>query len=286
MFGKENNTQKNNHEYADSEFILLDDLVYAPLYALANSSHKLRTHIIETVKELGITKQQGQEEILRLKNMNIAYDKMRQESGEGCSIDNLQLQIPLLSIVPLSALNIEQAEIDFSTEVCAVKEQNGKFSMNARVCSPGQRDSDYLPRVSYKMKVSSIPVTEGIMRLTDMLSSNQVVKQTDTIPAGIQGSSDFQEQKNIWHRVEHLKSKIVRLKQLYKKVQEIMDEQERLRQISSDNFADNVYDFDSEKYDMVKSNIVNRIMEYQTEIMDLEIINGLDKDYETEKDNE
>ena len=38
--------ENNQKGYRDSDFILLDDLVYAPLYALAKSNHQLRAQVV------------------------------------------------------------------------------------------------------------------------------------------------------------------------------------------------------------------------------------------------
>lgn len=270
-----------NTEIMSNDFIPLDDLVYAPLHALAQSNHKLRAQIIDAIKGMGSSKQNGQEETVHLKNINIAYDQLRPEPDEGYSVDTLQVQIPLLSIVPIANLNVEKAEIDFSTEIKAVSnKESGESRINARICAPSQRDSDFLPKVSYKLQISSVPATEGILRLTDSLSSGQVAKKLDSRPMAATGGLGSDEQKDMFEKVKKLKVKIGRLKQLHKKISDMIDEQERLRQISKDAFEEDTYEFDKDKYMMAQSNIVNRIMEYQEQIMNAEIKYGLEKDYE------
>lgn len=280
---KESSSQeeKQNWEgYKDSDFILLDDLVYAPLHALAKSNQQLRAQIVDAIKNMGVICQNGQEETIKLNNINITYDQVRQEGEEGYSVDNMQMQVPLLSIIPLTNLNVEKAEIEFSTEVRVVNEGEGTCKINARICSPEQRDSDFLPRVSYKMKVCSIPATEGILRLTDLLSSNQVAKQLDTRPVAVDGNLGSDDQKRMWQDVNKMKAKVKKLKQLYQKISDMIDRQERLQQISNETFAENTMEFDKDKYLMAQSNIANRIMEYQEKIMNREIEFGLNKDYE------
>lgn len=266
--------------YQDSEFIPLDDLVYAPLHALAKSNQQLRAQVVDTIKSMGTVRQNGQEEVVRLNNINIAYDQVRPEGDEGYSVDNLQMQVPLLSIVPITNLNVEKAEIDFSTEVRAEKQDEGKCMITARICSPEQRESDFLPRVSYKLQITSLSATEGIMRLTDMLSSNQIAKKTDTTPVAVDGNLGSNDQKNTWLEVSKLKAKIKKLKQLYQKISDMIAEQERMEQISKDAFEDITREFDKDKYMMALSHIANRIMEYQEKIMNREIEFGLEKDYE------
>ena len=273
--------EKRSAEIMDNDFIPLDDLVYAPLHALAQSNHRLRAQIIEAIRAMGCSRQNGQEETVHLNNMNIAYDQLRPEADEGYSVDSLQVQVPLLSIVPVANLNVEKAEIDFSTEIKAVNnEETGVTGINARICAPSQRESDFLPKVSYKLHISSIPATEGILRLTDALSASQVAKKLDTRPVAVSGDLGSDEQKSVLLETKKLKAKISRLKQLHQKISDMIVEQERLHQISKDAFEEDTYEFDKDKYLMAQSNVVNRIMEYQEQIMNMEIKYGLVKDYE------
>ncbi|MCM1040232.1 MAG: DUF2589 domain-containing protein [Roseburia sp.] len=273
--------ERRNEEIMDNDFIPLDDLVYAPLHALAKSNHRLRAQIVDAIKAMGSSKQNGQEETIHLDNINIAYDQLRPEGDDGYSVDSLQVQVPLLSIVPVANLNVEKAEVDFSTEIKAVNnEETGVTGINARICAPSQRDSDFLPKVSYKLHIASIPATEGILRLTDALSSSQVAKKLDTRPVAVGGDLGSDAQKSVLLETKKLKAKISKLKQLHQKIADMMTEQERLHQISKDAFEEDTYEFDKDKYLMAQSNIVNRIMEYQEKIMNMEIKYGLEKDYE------
>ncbi len=275
------NDEKKKNAIVDSNFIPLDDLVYAPLHALAKSNQQLRADIVSSIRAMGTSKQNGQEEVIHLNNINIAYDQIRSDDDNGYSVDNMQIQVPLLSIVPVTNLGVDKAEIDFSTEIKAVDNPvTGERSINARICSPSQRDSDFLPKVTYKLKISSISATEGIMRLTDILSSNQVAKKLGTTPIAVSGDYGSEEQKGIMEEIKLLKAKISKLNQLYHKIDDLIAEQERLYQISKDAFEEDTYAFDRDKYLMAQSNIINRIMEYKEKIMNMEISYGLDRDYE------
>lgn len=272
---------KSPGEIMDNDFILLDDLVYAPLHALAKSNHQLRAEIVEAIRTMGTSKQNGQEEVIQLDNINIAYDQIHPEGDDGYSVDNLQVQVPLLSIVPVTNLGVDKAEISFSTEVKAVNnKETGETKINARICSPSQRESDFLPKVSYKLKVSSISATEGIMRLTDILSTNQVAKKMDTTPVVLNGDLGNEEQKKIVQENKQLRTKVGKLRQLHEKISEMMAEQERLYQISKDAYAEDTYAFDKEKFLMAQSSIINRIMEYEEKIAEGEVTYGLERDFE------
>jgi predicted transcriptional regulator len=255
-------------------------LVYAPLHALALSNQQLRAQVVDAIKSMGTVKRNGTEESVCLDNLNIAYEQVRPEGDEGYTVDNLQMQVPLLSIVPITNLNVENAEIDFSTEVKAEKNEDGKCDITARICSPEQRESDFLPRVSYKMKISSLPATEAVMRITDQLSSNQIAKRLDSTPVAVDGNLGSDEQKGIMQDVSKLKAKIKKFKQLYQKISDMITEQENMLQLSQEGFEEDTWEFDKDKYLMAQSNIANRIMEYQEQIMNKEIEYGLNKDYE------
>lgn len=264
----------------ESDFILLDDLVYAPLHALAVSNERLRAHVVEAIRSMGVPFQNGTEETVQLSNINIAYEQVRPEGDEGYSVDNLQMQVPLLSIVPITNLNVEKAQIDFATEVKAEKGVDGACSILARICSPEQRASDFLPRVSYRMKICSIPATEGILRLTDILSANQVAKKIDTTPVASDGNLESEGQKSVWQEVSRWKTKLRKLRRLYQKISDMIAEQERMQQISREAFAADTREFDKEKYLMAQSDIANRIMACQEEIMNREIEYGTELDHE------
>jgi hypothetical protein len=267
--------QKNGNNIMDNDFILLDDLVYAPLRALAESNQRLRAHVVEAIKSMGSVRQNGQEEVIHLDNINIAYDQVRPEGDDGYSVDNLQLQVPLLSVVPITNLSVKKAEIEFATEVRSDVDKDGKVKINGRICSPEQRDSNFLPRVNYHMEIKSVPATEGIMRLTDLLSSNQMAKQLDTTPVTVEGNLSSDEQKSMWQEISDLRTQIKKWKQLYQKVSDTLTEQEKLYQISKEAYESDTYEYDRDKYLKAQSDIMNRIMEAQEKIVTLELENGL-----------
>lgn len=264
----------------DNEFIPLDDLIYAPLHALAKSSQQLRAYVVDAIKGMGALRQNGQEETVQLNNINIAYDQVRQEGDEGYRVDNLQMQVPLLSIVPITCLNIEKARIDFCTEVRAEQEAGNDCAITARICAPRSRESDNLPRVSYQMEISSLPATEGIMRLSDMFNGSHIVKKTDATPVAIDGNLGDDEHKSTWQDISKMKDKIKKLQRLYQKIEDMIAEQERFCEISRKAYPDAAGDFNKERYLAAQAQIAAQIMEYREQIMDREIEFELDRENE------
>lgn len=209
----------------DSNFIPLDDLVYAPLHALAQSDQQLRTQVVETIKSMGVLRLNG-------------------------------------------------------TEVRVERAETGECVVMARICSPEQRESDFLPRVSYRVRIGSLPATEGVMRLADMLGASQIARKLDTTPVAVDGNLGSEDQKHTWQEVSGLRARIKKLKQLHQKITDMITEQERMEQMGREAFAETAKEFDRDKYLMAQANIINRIMEYQEKIMNREIEFGLEKDYQ------
>lgn len=273
-------TGQKEADIMDDEFILLEDLVYAPLHALVKANQELQAQVVETIKSMGESKQNGKEETIHLSNINIAYDQLHPETEESCSVDKLQVQVPLLSIVPVTALSVEKAEISFSAEVKAVTNEAGEKKINARVCAPALRDSDFLPKVSYKLQISSVPANEGFLRLTDMLSVNQVAKKLDSTPIVLDGEPGDEEQKNFLQENKRLRARISRLKLLYRKISDMMKEQERLYEIHKDVLTEGMYEYDRNRYVMAQSRIMNQIMKYQEQMVEKELLYELEKEFE------
>lgn len=254
----ENDDGKGN--ILDSDFVNLDDLVYAPLHALAESNHKLRSEVINNIQSMANVDNKNNEEIYELKKINIAYNQVRADVDDSYSVDKLQVQVPLLSIVPVTNLGIEEAEIGFSTEVRTQENMDKtERKFEARVCSPEQRNSDFLPRVSYKMKVKSIPATEGIMRLVDALSANQVAKKLDSQIISPNGNSAAGTTNEDASSINNWKNRVTKLRLLYSKVSDALDEMEQLNKIKSPNM-NNEEAYDKNFFENKKTDIVNEIL--------------------------
>ncbi len=281
--GKKKRAGENEGGYQVSDFILLDDLVYAPLHALAKSNQHLRNHVVESIKSLGSTRQEGTEEIIQLNNMNIAYNQIHPDS-EGYSIDNMQLEVPLLSIVPVTNMNVEKAEIDFSTEVLVIKKKDGEYSINGRICSPEQREGDFLPRVTYKLSVNSIAASEGLMRLTDILNTNQVARKRNVVPMTPDGKLGTEAQAEWQQSLSDRRMKIKKLRKLYRKVTDMIEEQEKLYEIGRDTCENDTYTYDKDRFRQAQSDIMNEIMELKEEIMAEEVRYELEEKPEQEEE--
>lgn len=170
---KTKTTDADKH-YLTGEFMRIEDLLYAPLQALSISNQNLRKQVIDEIKSMSEEKGTDEHPVYLLDNLNVAYKQFRRDENNLFRKDTVEMTVPELSIVPISGLNVKEAEIDFTAEVCSVV-IDGESTLSARVCSPGTRDSDDLPKMVCKMKIESIPATEGEMRIIDTINSSKLV---------------------------------------------------------------------------------------------------------------
>lgn len=251
----------------DNDFMPLQELVYASLQALEESNIRLHNHAINTIKRLTSNTTTNTDDIIHLKNLSLAFDQIHPDD-DGYCLDKMQLDIPLLSIISLTNLAIEKAEIDFSAEICTEIDNDGKKVINARVTSPEQRDTDHLPHISYKITVASEPGTEGLLRITDIMNTNQIARKTDSTPVSLSGELADESQKKNWKEINHLKTNVKRLTRLYSKISEIFSAQKNIRQGMSNN--DKAALLDEQKFEEYKNTIGESIIKFQNQIAELE----------------
>ena len=263
--------RKGKNEYIDNQFILLDDLVYAPLHALAHSNMQLQASVVEAIRNMGTVRQNGQDEIIHLNNVNIAYEHLKPEQQDGYSVENVQLKVPLLSIVPVNNLAVKKAEIGFSAEIKVTNETDDQYKVNARICSPEQRSTDYLPKVSYNMEVRSVSALEGLLRVSDLLSINPVAKQLDTVslsPEGVVRSDQYSQMLQMRDKLNVQEKK---LSALYQKITDTISSQEKLQELNGKPEQQKKYQFRKEKYEKFQDDIMEEVMQLKEKILQMDI---------------
>ncbi|MCI9078081.1 MAG: DUF2589 domain-containing protein [Lachnospiraceae bacterium] len=270
--GKATDKQETKHYKTDeitndtSQFFPLNDLVYAPLKAVALSNMNLSISLIDNLKSLGTVKHTGNEEVLFLKNLNIEYDKLHPSENNDTYIEKVEMQVPLLSLIQIPSLNIKNAEVDFQTEVAVLEDKQNKKSIVGRICSPQTRKTDELPKIEYKIKLKSASVTEGYMRITDALDSSPVSKKLGAspltssrdIPEALQTS--FDQKRNLQKQADILHG-------LYNDISEFIKENETA---NNSFFTDNK-EFNKQKYENMKQDILTKILKIKEALLDNEI---------------
>lgn len=249
-----------------SQFFPLDELVYAPLKAVALSNLNLGTSFIDNIKSLGTVKHIGNEEVLFLKKLNIEYDKLHPSENNDTYIEKVEMQVPLLSLIQIPNLNIKNAEVDFQAEVAVVEDKGNKKGIVARICSPQTRKTDELPKIEYKIKLKSAGVTEGYMRIVDALDSSPVSKKINAspltssrnVPEALQAS--FDQKRKLQKQLDILYG-------LYNDISEFIKENES----ANESFFINDREFSKQKYEDMKQDILSKILKIKEAMLENKI---------------
>lgn len=249
-----------------SQFFPLDELVYAPLKAVALSNLNLGTSFIDNIKSLGTVKHIGNEEVLFLKKLNIEYDKLHPSENNDTYIEKVEMQVPLLSLIQIPNLNIKNAEVDFQAEVAVVEDKGNKKGIVARICSPQTRKTDELPKIEYKIKLKSAGVTEGYMRIVDALDSSPVSKKINAspltssrnVPEALQAS--FDQKRKLQNQLDILYG-------LYNDISEFIKENES----ANESFFINDREFSKQKYEDMKQDILSKILKIKEAMLENKI---------------
>lgn len=96
--------------------------------------------------------------------------------------------------------------------------EENNFQIYARICSSEQRGTDFSTKVSYKMKVETLPATEGFLRILDMPGSSQVGRQLENKILLPDGSIQSAEIQALYQSKMELRNRINSLQALHKTI--------------------------------------------------------------------
>ncbi len=213
-----NDPSKNRDTtFSNNNFVSLDELVYAPLHAVAHSNISLANHLIELIQKSGNIRKRDTEDITALDTLNVSYQQLRNDEDNTKSLDEIELKIPLLSLMPVTALQVSKTEIEFDTEVKAIQKDQGtgQYIIESRVCGKKNARNDTIPKIHFKIEAETVPAQESFLRLIDILNVSPVptvLSSHKLDPSGvpIQGDNQTYYQKNKeLQKKEHRLQKII-----------------------------------------------------------------------------
>lgn len=171
----------------------MEDLIGGPLIAVCEAQTKLAKSTAQYIREIGLQEIEQSDEnappLFKTRQVDFHFNKPI-PSPDGTEITQAQVDIsaPLLSIVPIPALLIEDVEIEFNMEVkSSVQEKESskkeagfeasvgwgpfKASMHGSVSSHNEqtRKSDNSAKYHVKVSAKQADTPEGLSRILDML---------------------------------------------------------------------------------------------------------------------
>lgn len=244
------------------QFLPLNDLVYAPIDAIASSNARLSLAILDEIKSMGAVKIRNGEETLYLKKLNLAYERLHPTEHNEPYMESVQIEVPLLSIIKIPNLKIKNATLEFSTEVhISENEQNAPLTVG-KISSLNREKSTAQPVVNYKIDLKAVDETEGYMRILDILNANPVAKQIDASPISSDGIVQNSEKDDFLFQ-RSLRQQEAALHKLHQEITEYMETRESLQEelepeCLSKEFSNAPYD--PKEYEELRQTILTELI--------------------------
>lgn len=202
--------KKDCNKYSNN-FINLEDLVYTPLHAISQSNTNLSKSVIDLIASTGNINPTDTDNTIHLKTINLAYEQINNDSMNGKIIEEIGLKVPLVSMLPITNLQVKKTKLSFDAEIKRVHKdnKNNKYIMESRVCSKSKqrRKDDGLPKLSFEIELESVPIPEGMARIVDVLNANPIPEILSSKQLDDKGEVVVGEEAAYYNKMKALKLK-------------------------------------------------------------------------------
>lgn len=167
---------KENEGLARSSDISIGELIAAPLKAAADAQVDLAKSTVEFIRTVGL--EQDGTGVDKVRSLNFNLSAMGKDGAER----NLQIQAPLLAIVPIPNLAVEEVDIGFQMEVTSATrnstEGSGSESQGVSVCgqvssqASNTRETNQSAKYQIQVKARKQEMPEGLSRILDIMAQS------------------------------------------------------------------------------------------------------------------
>lgn len=155
-------------------FMPINNLIFAPINAIKEADIALNDSVLKQIAILSDAKDENTDTpIMKLKKIKFLYEKIKFDKT-GDRLETVGLTVPVASIIPLSALQISSSVIKFNIEVKSDYDKSNAIALKGKTAPEKFRESDHLPKMSFKIKTESTMLPEGVARLIDVLNINNI----------------------------------------------------------------------------------------------------------------
>ena len=186
----------------------LKELVYAPLEAISEANIRLSSNIVNFISSTGdVNTDSSGKKVIQLRTIQMMYEQLRSDELNSTVADSIGLEIPLLSIYPLSSLKISKTKVAFDAEIKTMKATDEGIRIFTQVCSSKQRAGAIIPRISYEVEMDSAPVPEGLARFIDTLNTQAIPKLIHSKPVDNSGKKLSGKELEEYEKLRDFKQK-------------------------------------------------------------------------------
>ena len=263
--------KKNGH----TNVIELKDLVYAPLHAVSEANMRLSSNIVDFVASTGdLNKDETGKPIVHLHTMQMQYQQLRNDADDNTVSERIGLEVPLLSIYPLSSLRVAKSKVSFDVEVRNIRNFGDSVKILAQICSKRERNSSNQPKFHFDVELESVPVCEGLARFVDTLNAQAVHKRINTKPLDDSGNvltgkelEEYNQRMELIKREAELNNKIHEIKEMIRAKNNSLNEKIKMdydEYIENRNYSNDIHEEEE------ITDLCNSIKDYKDISVDLE----------------
>jgi hypothetical protein len=206
----------------------LRQLVYSSLEPIIDANARMSQSMVDTIMKFSDDKGHDDDgyPVVQLKTLQLVYDQIRHDDLDMLCSEKIGLEIPILSIIPLSNLKVSKSKIRFSTEVQEVEYNGGQVDIYTRVTSSESERSAQSSRIDFEIELESDPVAEGLARVIDQLGQNFIPNVHEKNPIDPDGSKLGEEDRENYEMRKQMRQKEQRISRLISQLNGIqrMDE--------------------------------------------------------------
>ena len=167
--------------------------------------------MIDLIASTGNINPTDTDNTIHLKTINLAYEQINNDSMNGKIIEEIGLKVPLVSMLPITNLQVKKTKLSFDAEIKRVHKdnKNNKYIMESRVCSKSKqrRKDDGLPKLSFEIELESVPIPEGMARIVDVLNANPIPEILSSKQLDDKGEVVVGEEAAYYNKMKALKLK-------------------------------------------------------------------------------
>jgi hypothetical protein len=201
----------------------LRQLVYSSLEPIIEANARMSQSMVDTIMKFSDDKGHDDDgyPVVQLKTLQLVYDQIRHDDLDMLCSEKIGLEVPLLSIIPLSNLKVSKSKISFSTEVQEIEYSEGVVDIYTKVASAESDRSGQSSRIDFEIEMDSDPVAEGLSRVIDQLGQNFIPNVHEKNPIDPDGTKLNTKDREHYENKKKMRQKEQRITRLLSQLNEI-----------------------------------------------------------------
>jgi hypothetical protein len=205
-----------------SSRVNLRQLVYSSLESIVEANAKMSQNMIDTIMKFSDDKGHDSDgyPVVQLKTLQLVYDQMKHDELDMLCTEKIGLEVPLLSIIPLSNMRVSKGKIQFSTDVQEIEAHGDQIDIYTKVAAPEGERSKLCSKIDFEIEFESDPIAEGLSRVIDRLSQNYIPTVHENYPIDSDGRALVDEEREIFEERKKRSRQVKRLQQILARLNE------------------------------------------------------------------